>query len=66
MGQLRVHTVAEGNHMDPEAPNYYANDALRFSFTVQDRGALAMTEFATALEYAARKIREGVAELAPH
>jgi hypothetical protein len=48
-GALRVHEVAEGNHMDRNAPNYYADDLLRFSFTVQDRGAEVLRNFARAL-----------------
>jgi hypothetical protein len=65
MGQLRVHEVTEGNHMDRTAPNYYGDDLLRFSFTTPDRGASIMREFAEALEAAARGIREIIAPVAP-
>jgi hypothetical protein len=65
MGELRVHEVAEGNHMDPAAPNYYDNDVLRFSFTTPDRGANIMRRFAENLEAAAAAIREAVGGLAP-
>jgi hypothetical protein len=65
MGKLRVHEVAEGNHMDPHADNYYGNDLLRFSFTTPDRGAAIMRQFAAALVDAANKIQEAVDPPAP-